>query len=132
MRLFRPFRQNKSDLLTPELARGPQRSGLSTTGRLTLRRVTRCPAHLVRVDQTLVVDTGSGVIAVPRREAQTWHELRDAACAGKGYTVHEVLGLPPPPRPPDVVKNQPARFWIEQHRAELARLKRGESKQQLP
>jgi hypothetical protein len=27
---------------------------------------------------------------------------------------------------------QPARFWIEQHRAELARLERGSLKQALP
>jgi hypothetical protein len=38
---------------------------------------------------------------------------------------------PSRPLPPDTAKN-PARFWIEQHRAELARLERGEFKQTVP
>jgi hypothetical protein len=101
-----------------------------STGRLVLRREASCRGHLVRVDQTLVVDKGSDVIAVPRREAQTWHELRDAACASNASTVHEVLGVPSP-RQPNVGSNA-ALFWIEQHRAELARLERGELKQQIP
>ena len=84
----------------------------------------------MRVEDTLVIHKGSGVIAVPHREAQTWHELRDATCVGTVDPVHEVFG-PSRPLPPDTMKN-PARFWIEQHRAELARLKRGDFKQALP
>jgi hypothetical protein len=33
--------------------------------------------------------------------------------------------------PPDAAR-KPARFWIEQHQAELDRLERGELKQPLP
>jgi hypothetical protein len=81
------------------------------------------------MEGTLVIDKGSDVIAVPHREAQTWHELRDAACVGTVGPVHEVIG-PSRPLLPDTGKN-PARFWIEQHRAEIARLERGEFKQAL-
>ena len=84
----------------------------------------------MRVEDTLVIDKGSAVIAVPHREAQTWHELRDAACVAAVDLVHEVFG-PSRPLPSDTAKN-PARFWIEQHRAELARLERGEFKQTPP
>jgi hypothetical protein len=101
-----------------------------SAGRLTLRRTATCPARVVRVEDTLLIHMGSGVIGVPHREAQTWHELRDAACAGTVDAVHEVFGLSRP-LPRDTVKN-PARFWIEQHRAELARLKRGEFKPPPP
>lgn len=99
-------------------------------GRLTLRRVAGCPARIVRVEDTLVVDKGSGVIAVPHWESQTWHELRDAACIGTGDPEHEVFG-PSQPMPPDTARN-PSRFWIEEHRAELARLERREWKQPPP
>jgi hypothetical protein len=102
----------------------------TSAGRLTLRRVASCPARVVRVEDTLVIHHGSGIIAVPHREAQMWHELRDAACVVKDGPVHEAFG-PSPPLPPDAAKKS-ARFWIEQHRAELARLKRGEFAQTLP
>lgn len=108
----------------------PVRVGRPSAGRLTLRRAASCPARIVRVDDTLTIHMGSGVIAVPHREAQTWHELRDAACVGTDGPVHEVFG-PSRPLPPNTVKD-PARFWIEEHRAELARLKRGAFKQPLP
>ncbi len=99
-------------------------------GHLTLRRAASCPARIVRVEDTVIIHWGSDVIAVPHREAQTWHELRDAACVETDGTMHEVFG-PSRPLPPDTAKN-PARFWIEQHRAELARLERGELKQTVP
>jgi hypothetical protein len=44
--------------------------------------------------------------------------------------LHEVFG-PSQPLPPDTAKKA-ARFWIGEHRAELARLKRGDFKQALP
>ena len=108
----------------------PIRVGRPSPGRLTLRRAASCPARIVRVEDTPIIHWGSDVIAFPRREAQTWHELRDAACVGTVGPVHEVFG-PSRPLPPDTAKN-PARFWIEQHRAELARLERGEFKPTLP
>ena len=108
----------------------PIRVGRPSGGRLTLRRAASCPARIVRVEDTPIIHWGADVIAFPRREDQTWHELRDAACAGTAGPAHEVFG-PSRPLPPDTVKN-PARFWIEQHRAELARLERGEFKQPLP
>jgi len=124
------------ELQGPEVVFGSADQGDRTrvprpsAGRLTLRQAARCPARIVRVEDTLVVDKGSDVIAVPHREAQTWHELRDAACIGMAEPAHEVFG-PSQPRPPDTANN-PARFWIEQHRAELARLERGEWNQALP
>lgn len=108
----------------------PIRVGRPSGGRLTLRRAARCAARIVRVDDTPIIHWGSDVIAWPRRENQTWHELRDAACAGTVDPAHEVLG-PSRPLPPDTAKD-PARFWIEERRAELARLQRGEFKQALP
>ena len=82
------------------------------------------------MEDTVVVGKSADVIAVPYREDQTWHELRDAACVEAGAPAHEVFG-PSKPLPTDTAKN-PARFWIEQHRAELARLERGELKAALP
>jgi hypothetical protein len=108
----------------------PLRVGRPSDGRLTLRQVARCPARIVRVEDTPIIHWGSDVIAWPHREDQTWHELRDAACVGTDDATHEVFG-PSRPLPPDTAKN-PARFWIEQHRAELARLERGEFKPPLP
>jgi hypothetical protein len=108
----------------------PIRVGRPSDGRLTLRRAASCAARIVRVDDTPIIHWGSDVIAVPHREDQTWHELRDAACAWPVAPAHEVLG-PSRPLPPDTAKN-PARFWIEQHQAELARLQRGELKRALP
>ena len=108
----------------------PIRVGRPSDGRLTLRRTASCPARVVRVEDTPIIHWGSDVIAWPRREDQTWHELRDAACARTVGPAHEVFG-PSRPLPPDTAKN-PARFWIEEHRAELARLDRGEFKQPLP
>jgi len=108
----------------------PVHVGRPSDGRLTLRRVASCPAHVVRVEDTPIIDRGSDVIAFPRREDQTWHELRDAACIATADPAHEVFG-PARAIPTDTAKN-PARFWIEQHRAELARLQRGEIKQALP
>jgi hypothetical protein len=89
-----------------------------------------CPARVVRVDDTVVVGKGADVIAVPYRDAQTWHELRDAACVVMVDLKHEAFG-PSQPLPPDTAKSS-ARFWIGEHRAELARLKRGDFKQALP
>jgi hypothetical protein len=109
---------------------GPIRLERPSDGRLSLRRVATCPARLVRVEDTPIIHWGADVIAFPRREDQTWHELRDAECAGEDGSVHEVFG-PSGPLPPDTVKN-PARFRIVEHRAELARLARGEFKQALP
>ncbi len=109
----------------------PTGSSGPSDGRLILRRAASCPARVVRVEDTVIVGWGADVIAVPRREDQTWHELRDAACALTVDPAHEVFGPSRPLPPPDTVK-QPARFWIEQHRAELARLERGEFKQALP
>jgi hypothetical protein len=108
----------------------PIRVGRPSDGRLTLRRAASCPARVVRVDDTPIIHWGSDVIAFPRREDQTWHELRDAACVGTDDPSHEVFG-PSRPLPRDTAKS-PARFWIEQHRAELARLERGELKEPLP
>jgi hypothetical protein len=99
------------------------------SGRLTLRQVASCRARVVRVEDTVVVGKSADVIAVPYRDAQTWHELRGECVDARGQR-HEVFG-PSRPLPPDTVK-KPARFWIEQHRAELARLERGEFKQTLP
>ena len=108
----------------------PIRVGRPSGARLTLRRAATCAARIVRVEDTPIIHWGSDVIAWPRRENQTWHELRDAACAGPSVRAHEVFG-PSRHLPPDTAKS-PARFWIEEHRAELARLKRGEFKQSLP
>jgi hypothetical protein len=83
------------------------------------------------VEDTVVIGRSADVIAVPYRDDQTWHELRDAACVGVGDSTHEVFGPSKPLPADDAVKN-PARFWIEEHRAELACLKRGEFKQALP
>jgi len=108
----------------------PIRVERPSDGRLTLRRAASCPGRIVRVEDTVIIHWGSDVIRWPRREDQTWHELRDAECIGPAGPLHETFG---PSRwiPPNTVK-QPARFWIEQHRAELARLERGELKQALP
>lgn len=100
------------------------------SGRLTLRQMASCPGRVVRVEDTVVVGRSADVISVPYRDAQTWHELRDAACVVIVDLKHEVLG-PSEPLPPDTGKG-PARFWIGEHRAELARLKRGDFKQALP
>jgi hypothetical protein len=108
----------------------PTRVERPSSGRLTLRQTASCPARVVRVDDTVVVGTSADVIAVPYRDAQTWHELRDAACVVMVDLKHEVFG-PSQPLPRDTVKD-PARFWIGQHRAELARLERREFKPALP
>jgi hypothetical protein len=108
----------------------PIRVGRPSDGRLTLRRAASCAARIVRVEDTPIIHWGSDVIAFPRREDQTWHELRDAACAGTVDPAHEVFG-PSRPLPPDTAKN-PARFWVDEHRAELARLERGEFRQPPP
>jgi hypothetical protein len=109
----------------------PIRVGRPSPGRLTLRRAASCPARIVRVEDTPIIHWGADVIAFPHREDQTWHELRDAACVvEEGGPAHEVFG-PSRPLTADTAKN-PARFWIDQHRAELARLERGELKQALP
>ncbi len=99
-----------------------------SAARLTLRLEKSCPARVVRIDDTLVVDNGSGVIAVPRTDAVFWHELRDATCAKNPTTVRDVVGPAPPPIPAGVTRNNPAEFWISQHKAELARLERHEFK----
>jgi hypothetical protein len=108
----------------------PTRVERPSSGRLTLQQTASCPARVVRVDDTVVVGTSADVIAVPYRDAQTWHELRDAACVVTIDPKHEVFG-PSQVVPRDTAKN-PARFWIGEHRAELARLERGEFKQTLP
>lgn len=108
----------------------PIRVERPSTGRITLRRVASCPARIVRVEDTVVVGWGADVIRVPYREEQMWHELRDAACAVTSDPAHEAFG-PSAPLERDIAED-PARFWIEQHRAELARLERGELKQALP
>jgi hypothetical protein len=100
-----------------------------SAGRLTLRQMASCPAHVVRVEDTVVIGHSADVIAVPYRDAQTWHELR-GACVGGGEKRHVVFG-PSQRLPPDAAR-KPARFWIEQHQAELDRLERGELKQPLP
>jgi hypothetical protein len=110
--------------------REPTRVERTSVGRLTLQRVATCPGRIVRVEDTLTIHRGSDVIAVPYREDQMWHELRDAACVGTTGPAHEVFG-PSGPLPPGTAKD-PVRFWIEQHRAELARLERRELKQALP
>jgi hypothetical protein len=109
----------------------PIRVERTSSGRLTLRQLASCAARVVRVEDTVVIGKSADVIAVPYRDDQTWHELRDAACVGAGDPAHEVFGTSQPLPADDAVKN-PARFWIEQHRAELARLERGELKQALP
>jgi hypothetical protein len=108
----------------------PTRVERPSSGRLTLQQTASCPARVVRVDDTVVVGRSADVIAVSYRDAQTWHELRDAACVVMVDLKHEVFG-PSQPLPRDTAKN-PARFWIGQHRADLARIKRGEFKQALP
>jgi hypothetical protein len=109
----------------------PTRVERPSSARLTLRRMASCPARVVRVEDTVVIGHSADVIAVPYRDAQTWHELRDAACVGAGDPAHEVFG-PSRPLPADDAVQNPARFWIGEHRAELARLERGEFKQPLP
>jgi hypothetical protein len=102
-------------------------------GRLVLRRAARCAGRVVRVEDTLTVGRTADVIAVPIREAHTWHELRDADCVRADRLRHEVFGPPPPPRlPGSMTRNHPARFRVEEHRREIARLRRGEFKRPPP
>jgi hypothetical protein len=124
------------DIEQPEVAFGgadeadPTRVERTPSGRLSLRKIASCPARIVRVEDTVVVGRSADVIAVSYRDAQTWHELRDAACVVTIDPKHEVFG-PSQVVPRDTAKN-PARFWIGEHRAELARLERGDFKQALP
>lgn len=93
--------------------------------KLVLRLEASCTAKLTRVEERVVVGTGSGVIAIPEREDQFWHELRDVGCAPRLATEHQVFGAPAAPRGrAGVVSSSPTRFWIKQHRAELERLER--------
>lgn len=102
-----------------------------TAGRLSLRQEASCPARVVRLEQTLLVGNGSGVIAVPDYQERVWHELRDATCAIEPTRTEEIFG-PAPPVPEGIVQTSPARFWISQHEAELARLARKQFKLSLP
>lgn len=103
-----------------------------TAGRLMLRLEKSCPARVVRVDDTVVVSNGSGIIAVPQREAHSWYELRDATCLKDPTTMREVFGPAPAPIPGNEVRNNPVEFWISQHKAELERLERKQFKLALP
>jgi hypothetical protein len=80
----------------------------------------------VRVEDTVVIGKSADVIAVPYRDAQTWHELR-GDCVRGGDQTHEGGG-PARSLPPDAARKT-ARFQIGEHRAELARLERREFKQ---
>lgn len=85
-------------------------------GKAVLKLVRSCPAKVVRVDDTLTVGTGSGVIAVPRREERSWHELREAGCVTSGRLRRVTRGEPlvsSPEKAPSYLRVLQARRQLE-------------------
>lgn len=117
------------DLPGPELVfhpaceRDDRKLALPKGAKAHLRLKESCPANVVRIDDRVVVDTGGGVIAVPKYGDMFWHELRDAPCVKNTSTVTENFGTPLPVEDPSVHHSRPMVFqWVKEKREELERL----------